>query len=486
MQRPARRPFFEALEERTLLSGGLLAAPLSPLSAAPLQAPVTPATPVTSAPAVSTSWLGILDNPVVRDVQEVTGGLNVKVRADVTVPRVAEVRLATDLTTTGNRGLPAHATLDAGITALGSSVLRTQTGAAVGVGSGKGVSLNLDTSTTLAAGSLPTLNGNVGASLGGQGVTVATVITGEVGGEGGLSAGTGGTVMLNNGGASLGGGGGVILGNPAAGNGGSGGAGGGGGIVTPGNSGGSGGAVQQGGGGTLVQVPPALAGTAGSSTAAPATPISAAGGTPAAPLTVAASPAAGSQALLAGVSSDPVANDFLSATPADVQGATAGQVLDGTAVDTLFQSPLLVGGGDDTDRSDVLVPVAPAAVEEAGMAPAEPVVGEPELFDGAQPLLPQGDDLAQGCVPFDVKALDDSLRDLLQQFEALSGDFAGLLARLERTPWFVAMAVLAVTCEVYRRKLHQARGRLALADVSLTWFPTLTGSGSSEERYDPS
>jgi hypothetical protein len=490
LQRPARRPkapqpFFEVLEDRTVLSGGLLAAPLDLLPPVPVQAPAIPAT---SAPAASSSLLGILDAPVARDAKRVTTGLDLKVQVDAAVPGLVQLRLATDLSLAGNQGLAARTTLDAGVTVLGASVLNSHTGAALGLGGANGITLNLGTTTTLAGGSLLTLNGNVGATLGGgKGVGVATGAGLEVGGQGSLSAGTGGTVVLNNGGGSAGGGGGVILGNP--GGGGSGGAGGGG-IIPPGNGGGSGqgpgpgsGGIVQPGGGAFGQGPPAVAGPGGSFSASPAAPVSAAGSGTTAPGSALAGPTTGSLALLSGAANDTAGADFLPVAPAGIEEATTGQaLLEGAAVDTLFQNSILFGAGNDTDLSNVVLPEAPAAVAEPGVAAAEPVVSDPILFDGAQPLLPQGDDLVQGCMPFDVKSLDDSLHNLVQQFQLLSWDFASLMGRLEGSSWFVAMAVLAVTCEVCRRKTQKARQRLSLADGSLTWFPTLTGSGSSEER----
>jgi hypothetical protein len=89
------------------------------------------------------------------------------------------------------------------------------------------------------------------------------------------------------------------------------------------------------------------------------------------------------------------------------------------------------------------------------------------------------------CTPFDAQALEAAFQRLLDQLETLAWDFSSLLARLHGTPWLAAAAVLAVTCEVARRRLQQqARAGAALAGGAggtLTWFPSLTGRGAGDD-----
>jgi hypothetical protein len=133
-------------------------------------------------------------------------------------------------------------------------------------------------------------------------------------------------------------------------------------------------------------------------------------------------------------------------------------------VDEVFRDPLLWGAAGGT-------PAAGPGVAATGLrvlatpgvvtADATPALAEAPAEAGLP--APQGAGLLAGSAPLDLQALDAVLKRFLDQLQVLSWQLSDLLARLPLAPWLAAVGVLAVACEVYRRRLQQARRALALA-----------------------
>jgi hypothetical protein len=202
-------------------------------------------------------------------------------------------------------------------------------------------------------------------------------------------------------------------------------------------------------------------------TGRPATPVVATGGPPVA---------------------EPAADEPPAVTAADAFFAdpAAGEPPAATAADAFFADLPLWGAADDVGWIDGLVPELPAPVATPKLL-AGPDTAAPEvLLPGGLVLLPESQDagLLTACVPYDVQSLDAAFNRLLDQLRSLGWDLSSLLARLSGTPWVVALAAMAVTCEAYRRRLGRARDRLALAGGAagtLTWFPSLSTPGPGDE-----
>jgi hypothetical protein len=139
---------------------------------------------------------------------------------------------------------------------------------------------------------------------------------------------------------------------------------------------------------------------------------------------------------------------------------------------------------DDLVADSVAVDLPSLPAGGARVLVSSDVLGEALLPDGGTNAPAPQADLLATCAPFDSRALDVALQRLLDQLQGLAWEFSSVLAHLRGMPWFLALAVGAVACEVVRRRLHERlAGRAALAGGggTLTWFPSLTGPGGRDE-----
>ena len=247
----------------------------------------------------------------------------------------------------------------------------------------------------------------------------------------------------------------------------------------PGNTeGGSSAPVNPSGTGGVDQVPPVADAPP---VAVPEAPPESGGAAPARPVTPEAVPLA--RELF--VNPDPAeATRDLPNEPAAV--AAGERAVDGLAgnlgMGAFFADSALWGAADGNLGADDVVAylvMNPGFTPASGAGAAAPEVVLP---DGAVDLPASREaGLLTACVPYDVQTLDAAFRRLLEQLQSVGRDFSSLLLQLQGTPWVVAFAVMALTCEACRRRVWRARNRLAPAGGTagtLTWFPSLsTGSG---------
>jgi hypothetical protein len=213
----------------------------------------------------------------------------------------------------------------------------------------------------------------------------------------------------------------------------------------------------------------ALAGRAG--TTVPAVPVTAAAPRLSRDLFLLPQATAGST-----VASEPAS------TPADQQPHAVQQT--GDSFDSLTLDLALWGAANEDQMPDSVAVELPGAPVTPGWVVSADVLGEALLPDGGTDAAaaPQADLLA-GCVPFDPRTLDLALQRLLDQLHGLAWDFSSVLSHLRGTPWFLALAVGAVACEMARRRLQErVAGKAALAGGggTLTWFPSLTAPGDRD------
>jgi hypothetical protein len=167
-------------------------------------------------------------------------------------------------------------------------------------------------------------------------------------------------------------------------------------------------------------------------------------------------------------------------------GERAADGLTGTAeADAVFADFALWGTADGNLWADGVAPEPAGRVAAAGSVTGAAVPAPAVSPDGAA-ALPESQEagLLTAFVPYDVGALDAAFRRLLDQLGSLGWDFTSLLVRLQGTPWVVAFAAMAVTCEACRRRVARARDRLAPAGGgagTLTWFPSHSTHESGDE-----
>jgi hypothetical protein len=214
---------------------------------------------------------------------------------------------------------------------------------------------------------------------------------------------------------------------------------------------------------------------------APAEAAAVAPGRPAAPAAVPRSPDLFIRPDLGG------ARDLANEPAAAPAGERAADGLTGLPdVDAVFADFSLWGSADDALWADGVAPELAGRAAAAGPATgaAVPTPAVPE--SGGAVALPESQEagLLTACVPYDAGALDAAFRRLLDQLGSLGWDFTSLLLRLQGTPWVVAFAAMAVTCEACRRRVGRARNRLAPArgaPGTLTWFPSHSTHESGDE-----
>jgi hypothetical protein len=131
------------------------------------------------------------------------------------------------------------------------------------------------------------------------------------------------------------------------------------------------------------------------------------------------------------------------------------------------------------------VPVLPEV--ELPIIPAEAAAPAPAASDplaGIDLPTPQGSGPAGSFQPFALASLEQEWHGLLAQAEHTGWHLAGLLGRLAGTPWFVAGGLLALGCELYRRRLRRLAKRPLLAGGAgedLAWFPSLGLPGPGDK-----
>ena len=99
-------------------------------------------------------------------------------------------------------------------------------------------------------------------------------------------------------------------------------------------------------------------------------------------------------------------------------------------------------------------------------------------------FAPHMSGILESVVPFDREAVQAAVQQLLTQLEDLGGDAASWLARLNLSPWVVAVAVGLTACDVVRRRQQKALSGLVLTDeqgTPITWFPGLAGVWSMQD-----
>jgi hypothetical protein len=111
--------------------------------------------------------------------------------------------------------------------------------------------------------------------------------------------------------------------------------------------------------------------------------------------------------------------------------------------------------------------------------------GASEIDDAFSTPSPRAGGLMANLLPLDLASLEGDIQAFLQQIDQLGVELSGLLARMNLSPWLVAVAVTAIAGEIARRRLQRSQhGPLLAASEGATfvWFPGLTGPWSPEER----
>src|SRR5262249_6185936 len=143
-----------------------------------------------------------------------------------------------------------------------------------------------------------------------------------------------------------------------------------------------------------------------------------------------------------------------SSTPADQEPRAVPQT--GDALDSLTLDLALWGAADDSRLPESVPVELPGRPGGPGwMVASADVLGEALLPDGGTDAGAPQADLLASCVPFDPRGLDLALQRLLDQLNGLAWNFSSVLAHLRGTPWFLALALGAVACEMARRRLQE-------------------------------
>jgi hypothetical protein len=119
----------------------------------------------------------------------------------------------------------------------------------------------------------------------------------------------------------------------------------------------------------------------------------------------------------------------------------------------------------------------------AAAGPATVQSGTSEVGADA-PLPPPRHEGLTDSLSFDLALLEGDIQAFLQQIEQLGGELSSLLARMNLSPWLMAIAVAAVAGEIARLRLQGPHRRPQLAACegeTLAWFPGLTGPWSPKE-----
>jgi hypothetical protein len=412
---PCRFPLvLETLEDRTVLSGGLLLLPALPAPASALAASVATAAPATTgAPAAAAPSPASTPTPA--------GPLS---SIQVVAPLTALLSAAVSGTTSsGTRTDPGGLLSSAPTLSVSPAVTaETTTAPALSLDLSAGLSLGSPTAVALSVGlgSLLGISANADLTLGGS-TGLAVEVGGSIGGSG--TQGVGGTVGLQvqpgtAGGGALSG----VLDPPATS------------MPT---------------GGIVV---PAAAGTPGSlaGAAAPAASLAPSRET----LFLLAPGGTGAQPLPAGES-------------LDWQLLLVGWEVVGAAVPSGVVS---LPGGDEVAPASAMTgaPPAPAPVVAAPGAGEAPAVQD--VLGGE----PEGAGLAADFQAVNPGALEDAFEALLGNLHQAATDLGGWMARLRLAPWLVGLAVGLVAAERERRR-RAALGAAAaletalLADAAGSW-----------------
>jgi hypothetical protein len=153
--------------------------------------------------------------------------------------------------------------------------------------------------------------------------------------------------------------------------------------------------------------------------------------------------------------------------------ALAVPMLDGALKD----GPLFGAANDkqaDAFRPGVAVSPVGATVVAAGVTPPGAAAESLALPE------PQGAGLMSDFAAASLRSVEEALQRLLHRTAVLGMELSGLLAHPHLVGLLLALGVLAVSCEVYRRRARRLRRGLRLAGVdgpSWQWFAGLTGPG---------